>query len=183
MKDIPYLYNMKQDLHFIDIEIDRLTRSIENKHTGDCFQTEILLLERNDLKSITKKNGWLFDWKTEYKMVDRDVYKLTISDNSSIIQGLISLSERVDHVYMHLIESAPFNRGKDKIHLGVPGNLVAFGCKLAFHKGFEGYLSFISKSTLLNHYEKTLGAQHIGRQIMVISTNSALKLVDKYFKK
>jgi len=173
---------MKQDQRYIDIEIDKLTRSIENRTTGDNFQTEILLVDSKDLKSITKRNDWLFDWKSEFMMADRDVYKLTIRDNNSVIQGLISLTEREDHIYMHLIESAPFNRGKEKVYLGVPGNLVAFACKLAFHRGFEGYLSFTSKSTLLDHYEKTLGAQHIGGQIMVINTISALKLIDKYFK-
>ena len=173
---------MKQNIQYIDIEIDKLTRSIENRTTGDNFQTEILLLDSNDLKSITKGNGWLFNWKVEFRMPDRDVYKLTIRDNNSIIQGLISLTEREDHIYMHLIESSPFNRGKEKVYLGVPGNLVAFACKLSFHRGFEGYLSFTSKSTLIDHYEKTLGAQHIGGQIMVINTISALKLIDKYFK-
>jgi len=173
---------MKQDQRYIDIEIDKLTRSIENRITGDNFQTEILLVDSKDLKSITKRNDWFFDWKVEFRMADRDVYKLTIRDNNSIIQGLISITEREDHIYMHLIESAPFNRGKEKVYLGVPGNLVAFACKLAFHRGFEGYLSFTSKSTLLDYYEKTLGAQHIGGQIMVINTISALKLIDKYFK-
>jgi len=155
---------MKDKLQYIDIEIDKLTRSIENRTTGDSFQTEILLLENNDLKSITKRNDWLFEWKAEFRMADRDVYKLTIRDNNSIIQGLVSLTEREDHIYMHLIESAPFNRGKEKVYVGVPGNLVAFACKLAFHRGFEGYISFRSKSILLDYYEKTLGAKHIGGQ-------------------
>ncbi|MCX6252783.1 MAG: hypothetical protein NTX61_18770 [Bacteroidetes bacterium] len=173
---------MKDKLQYIDIEIDKLTRSIENRTTGDNFQTDVLLLDSNDLKSITKSHSWLFDWKAEFRNADRDVYKLVIRNNLTIIQGVISITEREDHVYMHLIESAPFNRGKDKVYLGVPGNLVAFACKLSFHRGFEGYLSFRSKSTLLDHYEKTLGAQHIGGQIMVINTMSALKLIDKYFK-
>lgn len=124
---------MKKDLQYIDIEIDKITRSIENRTTGDSFQTEILLLDKNDLKSISKTHDWLFNWRAEFKMVDRDVYKLTIRDNLSIVQGLISLTERADHVYMHLIESSPFNRGNNKVYFGVPGNLVAFACKLAFH--------------------------------------------------
>ncbi len=173
---------MKDNLQYIDIEIDKLTRSIENRTTGDNFQTDILLLDRIDLKSISKSHGWLFDWKAEYRLADRDVYKLVIRNNLSIIQGLISLTEREDHIYMHLIESSPFNRGKENVYLGVPGNLVAFACRLAFHRAFVGYFSFTSKSTLLDHYEKTLGAQHIGGQIMVINTISALKLIDKYFK-
>jgi hypothetical protein len=65
-------------------------------------------------------------------MPERDVYKLTITNNQNIIQGLISLEVKPDHVYMHLIESAPFNFGKQKTYLGVSGNLVAFACKLSF---------------------------------------------------
>lgn len=173
---------MEQELQYIDIKIDKLTRSIENIKTGDNFQTDVILIENSDLKTITKKNGWLFNWKGEFKQPDRDVYKLTIRRNLTVIQGLISLTEREDHVYMHLIESALFNRGKDKVYLGVPGNLVAYACRLAFHRGFEGYLSFRAKSQLISHYETTLGAQHVGGQIMVINTASALKLINKYFK-
>ena len=173
---------MKKEHQQINIEIDKLTRSIENSITGDSFSTEIILLEKSDLKTITKKNGWLFNWNSEYKKPDRDVYKLTISSNVSIIQGLISVTEKKDHVFMHLIESAPFNRGKNKIYLGVPGNLVAFACKISFHRGFEGYVSFRSKSDLIEHYEKILGAEHIGGQLMIINTFAAHKLIDIYFR-
>ncbi len=117
---------MKQNPKYIDIEIDKLTNSIENIITGDSFQTDVSLIDTKDLKSITRKNGWLFNWKNEYKQPDRDVYKLTITGNPDIIQGLVSITEREDHVYMHLIESAPFNLGRNKVYLGVPGNLVAF---------------------------------------------------------
>ena len=84
---------------------------------------------------------------------------------------------------MHLIESAPFNKGKNKVYAGVPGNLVAFACKLSFQRGFEGYLSFLSKTNLIDHYEKTLGAIHAGGQLMVINTTAALRLTNKYFNK
>ncbi len=83
---------------------------------------------------------------------------------------------------MHLVESAGFNKGKTKVYAGVPGNLVAFACRLSFQRGFEGNVSFISKTQLIDHYMKTLGAFHVGGRIMVIETNAALKLIDKYFK-
>ena len=174
---------MPQKLQYIDIEIDNLTNSLENVVTGDCFPTDIIITGKNDFKSITKKEGWLFNWKSEFIKPDRDVYKLTIVNNQQVIQGLISLSVRTDHVYMHLIESAPFNKGKDKIYTGVPGNLVAFACKLSFQRGYDGYLSFLSKANLISHYEKTLGAIQVGGQLMVINTTSALKLINKYFDK
>ena len=174
---------MVKKLQYIDIEIDKLTNSLENVITGDSFSTDIVITEENDLKSVTKKEGWLFDWKAEYKKPDRDVFKLTIVNNQSVIQGLISISVKTDHVYLHLIESAPFNKGKGKVYAGVPGNLVAFACKLSFQRGFEGYLSFLSKTNLIGHYEKTLGATHIGGNLMIINTISALKLINKYFDK
>jgi hypothetical protein len=174
---------MAKKSQYIDIEIDKLTNSLENLTTGDNFPTDIVITDLNDFKSITKKEGWLFDWKSEFKMPDRDVYKLTIVNNQTVIQGLISLSVKTDHVYMHLIESAPFNKGKDKVYAGVPGNLVAFACKLSFQRGFEGYLSFLSKTNLINHYEKTLGATHVGGNLMIINTVAALKLINKYFDK
>ena len=49
---------MKKLQHEIEIEIDKLTNSIENRITKDSFQTEILILEKADLKQISKKK-WL----------------------------------------------------------------------------------------------------------------------------
>lgn len=82
---------------------------------------------------------------------------------------------------MHLLENSPFNKGKSKVYSGVAGNLVAFACKLSFQRGHEGNVSFLSKSNLIEHYVKTLGAIHFGGRIMIIETNSALKLIQKYF--
>jgi len=172
----------KEQSKQLDFLIDKLTNSIENITTGDCFQTEVSLLTTSDLKSITKKNNWVFDWKEEFKQPEREVYKLTIAGNPSIIQGLMSIEIKSDHVYLHLVENAPFNKGKSKVYAGVPGNLVAFACRLSFQRGHEGNVSFLSKSQLIEHYERTLGAFHFGGRIMIIETRAALKLIDKYFK-
>lgn len=166
----------------LDFIIDKLTNSIENVVSGDSFATDISILTKNDLKTVSKKNGWLFNWKEEFNQPTRDVYKLTIVNNSTVIQGLVSLEVKSDHVYMHLVESAPFNKGKTKIYTGVPGNLVAFACKLSFQRGHEGNVSFLSKTQLIDHYEKTLGAFHFGGRVMIIETEAALRLINKYFK-
>lgn len=165
----------------LDFEVDKLTNSIENVVTGDSFATEVSIVTLDDLKSITKKNKWQFDWKFEYKQPEREVYKLTIVNNQQITQGIISLEIKTDHVYMHLVESAPFNKGKSKVYAGVPGNLVAFACKLSFQRGHEGNVSFFSKTQLVQHYIDSLGAMHVGGRIMIIDTIAALKLIDKYF--
>lgn len=166
----------------LDFEVDKLTNSIENVSSGDSFPTEVSLLTKTELKLLTKKNGWNFNWTNEFKIPTREVYKLTITNNPNIIQRVVSLEVKTDHVYMHLIESAPFNIGRNKTYLGVPGNLVAFACKLSFQRGGEGYVSFLSKTKLIDHYEKSLGAVHFGGRLMVITTEVALKLIDKYFK-
>jgi len=173
----------KRDQIGLDFEIDKLTNSIENVVTGDRFATDVTIISITDLKTVTKKNGWLFDWKLELKQPEKDVYKLTIVNNQSVIQGLLSLEIKSDHVYMHLVESAPFNKGKTKVYAGVPGNLVAFACKLSFQRGHEGNVSFFSKTQLVQHYVDTLGAIHFGGRIMIINTDAALKLINKYFPK
>lgn len=166
----------------LDFEIDRLTNSVRNTISGDSFQTEVSIFTKADTKLIIRKNGWRFDWKTEFSENSKEVYKLTIVNNPEIIQGLISLTKRPDHILMNLVESAPFNIGINKLYEGVAGNLVAFACKLSFQYGFEGFVSFTAKTRLIEHYEKTLGAYHFGGHRMIIPTVSAKKLVYKYFK-
>ncbi|GAA6766447.1 hypothetical protein [Flavobacterium johnsoniae] len=46
-----------------DFIIDKLTDSILNTISGDSFQTEVSRMTTADLKNVTKKNGWNFDWK------------------------------------------------------------------------------------------------------------------------
>ena len=165
-----------------DFEIDRLTNSIVNVISGDSFVTEVSLLTRTDLKQISRRNKWLFNWKQEQEKADREVYKLTIANSPTIIQGITSLTLKSDHVFLNLIENAPFNKGSNKVYEGVAGNLVAFACKLSFQRGSEGFVSFHSKTNLVNHYIKTLNAKHYGNLLMVIDSEAAGKLVNQYFK-
>jgi hypothetical protein len=171
----------KQTKYHLNIKIDRLTNSIQNTISGDSFATDVHLVKKGDLKKVTKKNGWLFSWQSEFRLTDRQVYKLTIRDNPDIIQGLVSISDYQDHYYLHLVESAPFNLGRNKLYEGVPGNLFAFTCKLSWDSGNQGFISFDSKTKLIAHYERTLGAIHVGKQKMVIFPTEALKLIKKYF--
>ncbi|OCB76422.1 hypothetical protein B0A79_04440 [Flavobacterium piscis] len=162
--------------------IDKLTDSILNTISGDSFQTEVSRITSVDLKNIIKKNGWNFNWKSEFNDIKKEVYKLTIVNNSNIIQGALSITIEEDHVYMNLLESSPFNVGKNKLYEGVSGNLVAFACKVSFQKGFDGFVAFTAKTNLIKHYEESLGAFHFKNQRMIIETEASKKLVKKYFK-
>ena len=159
-----------------------MTNSIQNTISGDSFATDVLRQIKADVKQVTKKSGWNFDWKLELDDNTKEVYKLVITSSPDIIQGLLSLTIEPDHIFMNLVESAPFNFGKNKLYEGVPGNLVAFACKLSFQRGFEGFVAFDAKTKLIPHYEKTLGAVHFREQRMIIPTHAAQILIDKYFK-
>lgn len=132
--------------------------------------------------------GWLvLNWKKEYRNDLRQLYKLTVSGDSTI-QGLLSLEpiKGQQYIEMHLIELAPHNKGESRQYLGIARHLAAFACKMAFDMafdmGFEGYVAFTAKSRLIGHYETSFGADHIYGQRMCLSTEAAKNLVSLYYK-
>ena len=60
--------------------------------------------------------------------------------------------------------------------------IVPLLLRLLFQRGGESFVSFESKTNLIDHYIKSLGAYHFGGQLMVIDTLASKRLVDKYFK-
>jgi len=165
----------------LDFKIDKLTHSLEDVATGETFYSEIAPFLEADLRLVSKKSGWKFNWKKEFLVSEKQIYKLILQKQPEIIQGLICFEKRSDHIFMSLIETAPHNFGRTKKFFGVAGNLVAFGCKLSFECGFEGYIAFESKTKLIGHYSKTLGAKLLFGQHMELDTNASMKLINRYF--
>jgi len=163
----------------------RLRNSIEEKTTNASFETDIIPITPDEIKSVHRKDGWFFNWKKEYKEnPNHSIYKLVIREDN-VIQGLISLEPVPNQLYieMHLIENAPHNYGKNKKYLGIAGNMVAFACKLSFDLEYDGYVAFDAKTRLVDHYTETLGAQVIfSNDRMGIFTPSAKNLVNSYYK-
>ena len=166
----------------LDFVVDKLTNSIQNTISGDSFQTEVGRFTIKDSKQTTKKNGWSFNWKPELDNDVNEVYKLSIVGNSEIIQGLLSIRKETDHIFMNLLENAPFNIGKNGTYEGVAGNLFAFACKLSIEMGFEGFVSFIAKTELIEHYKKMIFAKLLHGQTMMIEPLDAQRLINQYFK-
>ncbi len=169
-------------VYHLNLIIDDLTNSIRQIDNGESIETEISLATKDDIKLATKKNGWNFVWKTEFSQPGHLVYKLVRIDQPDVIQGLISLSDKEGFVYVYLAESAPINFGSAKKHEGVGGNLFAFACKRSWDTGNEGFVSYQAKTDLIQHYEKVLGAVHIGGHNMIIYPKEALFLIKQYFK-
>jgi hypothetical protein len=164
----------------LDFEVDKLTNSIENTLTGENLKTEIVRLAKDDLV-ILRGLKWAFDWAAELEDPNCEVYALTTKENPSLWHGLISCEDRRDHIFMDLIESAPFNKGRSKLFDGVMGNLAAFLCKASFEKGYLGVVAFDAKTRLSEHYQKMLGAQLFTANRMFINAPEAIKLIRQYF--
>ena len=79
----------------LDFIVDKLTNSIENTYTGEVFDTEIVKITIKDVAQI-KKSGWVFDWTNELNDKSKTVYKLTTTNNLTIIQGLLSVDAKTE---------------------------------------------------------------------------------------
>ena len=177
LKFLNLLGNMAKK-RYIDVEIDKLTNSIVNIISQEVFETEF---SKVGIKEITKKD-WVFNWHKEVKDKSNQVYKMTTVENKTIIQGLVSFQIRENFIFVNLIESANFNRGKQKLYEGVGGNMFAFACKISKDNGFGGFVGFISKTSLMEYYNKSLGAIRTIGQRMVIQEQDAEILINRYFK-
>lgn len=161
----------------IDIEIDKLTNSVEEVATGQSHNTQIT---RASEQAIRRLKNWKFDWLAEMKQ--SEVWQLVAPSVGTRIQGLISFQEEAGYVHVVLIESHPKNVGRNKQLAGVAGNLMAFAAKKSQELGNEGYVAFDAKHALICHYEKSLGAQRVGSsQRMVIRPEAAQLLISRYF--
>lgn len=165
----------------LNFTIDALTHSIVLVETSERFETNIQPLELSDLKILVKKSGWKFNWRKEYKENSNGIYKLHVVDDAEI-QGVISLEDKTDHLYVRLLENAPFNIGQNQLYKGVAGNLMAFACLRSCKAGYEGVVSFDSKSNLIKHYSTSLGAVLLGGQRMAIFEEAAARLISLYYK-
>ena len=84
-----------------------------------------------------------------------------------------------DNLFSSLFETGGNHLDVIRALAGKPSGLTS---RLSFHRGYEGYVSFTSKSNLIEHYISTLGAKLVGNQLMIIDTIAASKLINKYFK-
>ena len=79
---------MPKTYHF-DIEIDKLTRSLENAISRDSFKTEVLEVTATDIRKL-KMTDWLFDWKAEAIQANKSIYKLVIVEIHRSFKDLLA---------------------------------------------------------------------------------------------
>ena len=166
----------------IEVRVDKLTPCLVDISTGDELQTVFSIASNEDISGLSEK-GWLFDW-ADVELRKTNIYKLLIVGNDTI-QGLVSAEVIRGAVYVHLVESAPHNRGITKQYEGVGGHLFAIAMKLSMVNGFGGYVFFEAKNMeLVEHYADMLGASRVPTRIheyrMEVLEEVAQSIMAKY---
>ncbi len=150
----------------------------DNKH----IEAEIILAVG---KMPLKKDRWKFDWNKLIKEKNTKTYVLRLKDNPKCIEGILQLRIENDVLIMDVIEIAPHNFGSSNKKFGyVAGCLIAFACRESFKMegNYKGFLTFTSKTSLIEWYKKEYGATQALGQRMYIDDATGLKLIEKYLK-
>lgn len=133
-----------------------------------------------------KKEGWNFNWKELFKVEGSKFFGITCLNSPNRIEGIIMLTLFYDEMlFMNNIELAPRNLGRNKKFDNIAGALLAFGCKKSFILGkgnYHGYLSFDSKTKLIELYQSKYDATHAMGSKMFFSPESGKKLMNKYLQ-
>lgn len=144
------------------------------------IEVEIVLISE---KMSLQKDGWNFDWNKLIKEKNTKTYALRLKDTSKSIEGLLQLRIENDMLIMDMIEIAPHNFSSlNKKFNYVAGCLIAFACRESFkiEGNYKGFLTFTSKTNLIEFYKKKYGATQALGQRMYIEDSIGLKLIEKY---
>jgi hypothetical protein len=140
---------------------------------------EILEISAISLSEILEKNNFEFDWTDE---THHNLFALNIIENGDIV-GLMALKDVKDELRIEIIllESSKDNVGPSKTYEKIAGCLIAWACRLAFIKGYYGFVSLTPKTRLIEHYKNAYGFEQFGRQLAV-GTEQSHQLIKKYLQ-
>jgi len=131
-----------------------------------------------------KKDGWNFNWRSLTKVEGSEIFKIALTESPKEVQGILMLTIFNDEMlFMNNIEIAPHNIGRNKKFENTAGILLAFTCKESFEKGkgsYEGFLSFDSKTELIELYHKKYGATSAMGHKMFFDPEAGKVLMKKY---
>ncbi|SDD02732.1 hypothetical protein SAMN02799630_02049 [Paenibacillus sp. UNCCL117] len=151
---------------------------IENA-TGRQVPVTVTRMQLRDIQEM--RPGWTpgFNWRLYFKYPAVEVYKIMVT-GSNRIEGALALEYQGDHVWIHLIEKSPFNRGAAEQYKYVAHHLFAFAAKRSQELGAEGFIAFDAKTGLMEHYQQEYGAIAVGRTRMFIPDVAGQRLIDVY---
>lgn len=156
-----------------------LLKELKNENN---IEASIISAQKENLP--TRKSGWQFTWKKLFQAEGAVCYKLSTVINPNRIEGMLMLTLVEDEMlFMNNIEVAPHNYGSTGQYENVAGCLLAFACYKSFELGknhYLGYLSFDSKTQLIELYQSKYGATHARGQKMFFDPAAGKILMQKY---
>jgi len=147
--------------------------------TGKRVSSKIKKLTEKQILKLKGNRKFQFDWSAESK---NEVYGLLKKDNNEIL-GLCSITYVPEELRIHinLIESSIPNQGRNKLIDGIPGCLIGYICELSFKQGYDGFVSLLSKTKLVNYYNEKFGFVQMGNYLVVFLDLSQ-SIITKYLK-
>ena len=153
--------------------------------------TENVLVKAEIVKAVESQmheveSNWKFNWTKLMMVKNSDIYVLKLETIPSSIQGILSLKNHDGMLIMDLLEVAPENYGtKNKRYDYVAGCLIAFACRESFklETAYKGFLTFNSKTQLVDLYKKKYRAKQIVGQRMYIGPENGLILIGEYLNR
>ena len=145
--------------------------------TGNNINGKVIELTDKQVVKLKGNRKFQFDWSKESK---NDVYALMNKGNNEIL-GLCSITfvKEELRIHLNLMESSIPNQGKNKLIDGIPGCLIGFVCRLSFKQGYDGFVSLLPKTRLVNYYQKKYGFVHMGNY-MVVFLDLSQAIISKY---
>ena len=157
---------------------------ILDKISGKLVESEIVQITDETLP--LKKDGWNFDWKQLSDDKNGEIFVLKTTDSPSQIEGILQLKIEFNMLIMNTLELAPHNIGRrNKRYDYIAGCLIAFACResVKIEGPYKAYLTFVSKSNLIQWYIEKYGAELAIGQRMYIDWKSGEKLIEQYLNR
>ena len=151
---------------------------------GELIESEIVPMDKKTIP--LKKDGWSFNWRQLSSEENTRAYVLRTLNSPDQTEGAVCLRFKHDMLIMDALELAQYNIGqKNKRYDYVAGCLIAFGCRESFKikSDYKGFLTFVSKTNLINWYAEKYGTKLALGQRMFIDWENGERLIEKYLNR
>jgi hypothetical protein len=157
--------------------------NVKDTLSGNLVAAEIKAAGFGDMP--LKKDGWQFNWRQLHKeQADGLFFKLSLTTTPEKVEGIIKLSlTDFGMLCLDCIEVSPNNFGSKGRYDWVAGCLLAFSYQLSQYNGkgaYKGFLSFDSKTVLIELYIRKYGAKYAGGQKLFFDAAAGEKLISIY---
>ncbi|CAH1000958.1 hypothetical protein LEM8419_01970 [Neolewinella maritima] len=150
---------------------------LQEEPSGRTLASAIETVSGADYRWIADTPHFRFNWKKESA---NEVYKMFLVDEDEILD-LVSLTDGPEEYRIHLdlIETSEEHRGEKKTISNIAGCLIAFACKLAFERRYDGFVSLQPKTKLIDLYQERYHFRQYGHYLGV-EQELARKLIEEY---